>query len=397
MNSDWKKVKIKDFTKVLSGGTPKSSVEEYYSSGEIGWITPSDLTKYNGQFISKGKKNITGLGLEKSSAKLLPPGTVLFSSRAPIGHVVIAEKELTTNQGFKNILPSPMHDPKYLYWYLKSIKSEIEFRASGTTFKEISGTAMGEIEILLPPLKEQKKIVAVLDKAQALIAKRKEVILNLDKLVRSVFLDMFGDPVINPKKINKVKLDELGDWKSGGTPPRKKDEYYKGDVPWYSSGELNNTYISKSIECISHKAIDETSAKLIKPGSLLLGMYDTAALKSSISTQECSCNQAIAFSKLNEELVSTLFVYYVIQLGKDHYKRQQRGVRQKNLNLTMIREIEVILPPLGIQQEFVDLVEKIEQQKLTMQKSLVILENIFQSLLRRAFQGELEINTKIVI
>ncbi|MCP8969002.1 restriction endonuclease subunit S [Ectobacillus ponti] len=199
MRPDWTVRKIKDFTKVMSGGTPRTSVKEYYDGGEIGWITPADLTGYDKSTIAKGKRNITELGLRSSSAKLLPTGTVLFSSRAPIGHVAIAEQELATNQGFKNILPSEFHDPKYLYWYLKSIKQEIELKASGTTFKEISASEMGEIEIVLPPAGEQRRIAAVLDKAKCLIDQRRQLIAKLDELVQTTFLHMFGDISTNPR------------------------------------------------------------------------------------------------------------------------------------------------------------------------------------------------------
>lgn len=158
----WRIVKFKDVTTIIGGGTPSTSVELYYG-GDIPWLSPVDLSGYKEKYISKGRKNITKLGLQQSSARLLPKNSVLFSSRAPIGYVAIAENEMTTNQGFKNLLPSPIYDPSFAYYYLKFKRDYIKSQASGTTFKEISGKKLGEIEFILPPLSEQQRIVTRLD------------------------------------------------------------------------------------------------------------------------------------------------------------------------------------------------------------------------------------------
>lgn len=187
----------------------------------------------------------------------------------------------------------------------------------------------------------------------------------------------------------KAELGKVGEWKTGGTPSRSNNEYYNGNIPWLSSGELNNMYCFKSVEMITELAIKESSAKIIEKGSLLLGMYDTAALKSTINMIECSCNQAIAYSKLDEKLVNTIYVYYCIQIGKDFYKSQQRGVRQKNLNLSMIKGLEILMPDLKRQNQFADFINQVDKLKFEMQKSLEEMENNFNSLMQRAFKGEL--------
>ncbi|WP_241428057.1 restriction endonuclease subunit S [Clostridium saccharobutylicum] len=168
----------------------------------------------------------------------------------------------------------------------------------------------------------------------------------------------------------KAELGKVGEWKTGGTPSRSNNEYYNGNIPWLSSGELNNMYCFKSVEMITELAIKESSAKIIEKGSLLLGMYDTAALKSTINMIECSCNQAIAYSKLDEKLVNTIYVYYCIQIGKDFYKSQQRGVRQKNLNLSMIKGLEILMPDLKRQNQFADFINQVDKLKFEMQNSL---------------------------
>lgn len=143
---------------IVSGGTPSTSDSRFWGD-DIPWITPADLSNYEGKYIEKGRRNISKLGLDYSSATLLPEGSILFSSRAPIGYVVIAKKELATNQGFKNIVPVSSTNVDYLYYYLLSAKQEAIKRARGTTFLEISAKSFSQIPIPLPPLDEQKNIV----------------------------------------------------------------------------------------------------------------------------------------------------------------------------------------------------------------------------------------------
>ena len=278
---------------------------------------------------------------------------------------------------------------EYMYYMLPKELKRIEDKTSFATVKHLSVKKIKGIKIPLPPLPQQKKIAAILDAADAYRQKTKALIAKYEELTKSLFLDMFGDPVTNNKGLGKVKLGNLGKWQSGGTPSRRELKYFEGDIPWLSSGELNQMYTHDSKEHITSLAIQESNSKLIKKGSILLGMYDTAALKSTINTEIVSCNQAIAYCKLNEELVDTSFVYHIIQIGKEHYKRLQRGVRQKNLNLTMVKEIEILYPPLVLQKQFAERTKVIEAQKIEAQICLKKSEDLFNSLLQKAFKGEL--------
>ncbi|MBW4674117.1 MAG: restriction endonuclease subunit S [Desmonostoc geniculatum HA4340-LM1] len=159
----WEWVRIGDIGRVVGGGTPRTNQSEYYTDDGIPWITPSDLYRLPGKFISRGKKDISLLGLQKSSCQLMPTGTVLFSSRAPIGYVAIAKNDLCTNQGFKSCVPFYIEMSEYIYYFLKFAAKEIDYQASGTTFKEISGKEFSLIMIPLPPLQEQKRIVERVD------------------------------------------------------------------------------------------------------------------------------------------------------------------------------------------------------------------------------------------
>lgn len=199
MTNAWEFKKIKEIGKVVSGATPKTSQEEYWD-GEIVWVTPAEINIDDENYIiNDSRRKISIEGLNKTNLKLLPKGTVLLTSRAPIGKVAIAGVSLCTNQGFKNIICNNLVNNKYLFYYLKDKTVYLNDLGRGATFKEISKTIVEEIDVPLPPIKTQKQIVKALDKAQELIIKRKEQIQKLDEFLQSVFLDMFGDP--GPKSI----------------------------------------------------------------------------------------------------------------------------------------------------------------------------------------------------
>ncbi|WP_083879975.1 restriction endonuclease subunit S [Corynebacterium ulceribovis] len=158
---NWPTVKLGEVCEVVGGGTPKTGIPEYWD-GDIPWLTPRDLSSHRELFISKGSRSISQAGLEKSSAQLLPAGTVLWSSRAPIGHVAIASNEIATNQGFKSFVPGPKVDSQYLAQVLRFMKEPLQELGTGATFKEVSAKRAREISIPLPPLEEQKRIAAIL-------------------------------------------------------------------------------------------------------------------------------------------------------------------------------------------------------------------------------------------
>ena len=169
----WMFARLKHIGEVIGGGTPKTNIDEYWD-GNIPWLTPADLSGYEDMHISTGARTITELGLKSSSAQLLPENSILYSSRAPIGYIAIAANPISTNQGFKSVVPNNSTMSPYLYYCLKARTSDIVRRATGTTFKEISGSEMAETIVPLPPINEQQRIF---DKASQLL----EVLSTIEK------------------------------------------------------------------------------------------------------------------------------------------------------------------------------------------------------------------------
>ncbi len=162
--NSWEWVRLADVGQIVGGGTPRSNNTAFYVENGISWLTPADLYGLKDKYVQRGRRDISAEGLARSSAQLMPAGAILFSSRAPIGYVAIAANDLSTNQGFKSCVPYLKGTNEYLYYYLRSVAKEIDRNATGTTFREISGKGMSQVLLALPPLNEQKRIVAKVDR-----------------------------------------------------------------------------------------------------------------------------------------------------------------------------------------------------------------------------------------
>lgn len=376
-------MKIKEFATVVSGATPKTNIDKYWN-GENIWITPAELDNKK-MFISNSERKLTEEGIKSTSLKKLPKGTVLLSSRAPIGKVAIASKELYCNQGFKNLICNEkIVNPIYIYYWLLSKTEYLNNLGRGATFKEISKKMVEDIEIPIPELEKQNQIVRKLNLLVNFQKKRQEQLENLDKLIKSKFIEMFGDTVSNSKGWDIKQLQDIGEWKSGGTPSRTNKEYFKGDIDWYSAGELNQLYLEGSVEKITQEAIQESSTKVFYKGSMLIGMYDTAAFKMGILQRDSASNQACANIMPNDD-VDIVWLYYNLMHMKEHFLSNRRGIRQKNLNLGMIKEFEIPIPPIEIQKQFVIFVQQVEKQKFIVQQNLYKLQELFDSLMQQFF------------
>tara|TARA_B100001057_G_scaffold426646_1_gene450902 strand:- start:818 stop:1990 length:1173 start_codon:yes stop_codon:yes gene_type:complete len=198
---EWQEYKLNEIGQVVGGGTPSSTVKTYWG-GDVSWITPADLSGYQFKHIGNGSKNITELGLKKSSAKLHPKNTVLMTSRAPIGYLAIADKPLATNQGFQSIrCNEDIADFNFIYYLLSAYKEGIALIASGATFPEVSNGKVKQYKIKLPPLPTQKKIAKILSKYDDLIENNLKRINLLEESVRLTYEEWFLRFRVEGKKL----------------------------------------------------------------------------------------------------------------------------------------------------------------------------------------------------
>lgn len=380
---------------IRTGKTPPTSNPEYFD-GELNWLTPSD---FRGQkSVKQTQRTLDKASLEDKKIFLYEPGTVVITTKGDVGKSILVKEPIAGNDQLTGVLVDQnIILPELFFYWVQGNKKLIEDKANKSVISILNNKLLRRIKVVFPKgIEDQYKIVGRLNRIQELIDKRVETIQLLDKYIRSSFLEMFGDPVLDNKKLSKKPLSFFGEWRSGGTPPKSKTEYYSGSIPWYTSGELNQTFINDSNEKITDSAIKETSAQHVETGSILIGMYDTAALKTSITTVNASCNQAVAFAKLNNELCEPIFIYFNIILSKEYYLNQRKGARQKNLNLTKIKNIEVLYPNVDYQRRFAKKFTSLELLKQHLNQSLDILNIFFQATAQTAFSPESQINEEEV-
>lgn len=202
MNPNWMILRVTDFAEVFNGGTPSTSNPKNFG-GDIPWITPKDLSNYEFRFITRGERSITQEGLANSSATIVPAGTILLTSRAPVGYLAIAQKPVTTNQGFKNIVVKEGFDNRFIFYLLKSNVEFLKSQASGSTFAELSGSSLKNLSFTLPPLPEQHAIADVLSALDDKIELNRHMNTTLESLAQALFKHTVLD---NP---------ERGNWKEG--------------------------------------------------------------------------------------------------------------------------------------------------------------------------------------
>ncbi len=378
---------------IISGSTPKTSVKNYWG-GKIYWATPKDLSDLKSSYIDETPRTITEEGLNSCGAEVLPVNSVLFSSRAPIGHVAINRVPMATNQGFKSFIPDREKiDAGFLYYWLSDNKDYFNNLGNGATFKEVSKAIVSRVEIPLPPIDQQKRIAAILDKAEELRRLRRQSIEHLDVLTRSIFIEMFGDPVTNPKGWNIVTIRDLLESASYGTSEKAGSE---GTFPILRMGNL--TYSGEidftDLKFINLKASEEERYS-VRSGDILFNRTNSAELVGKTAIYRLSKKMAYAGYlvrlRVNQKNTPEFVASF---LNSKYAKRMLRGmcksiIGMANINANEVQEMRIPMTPFSLQQEFAQRVEAIESLKAKHRESLTHLDILFASLQHRAFRGEL--------
>ena len=411
---NWRWVRLGGITQIVGGGTPSSGNKEYYENGEIPWISPADLSNYNDMYISHGAKSITALGLQNSSARLMPKDTVCLSTRAPIGYVAIAQNELSTNQGFKSFLPSSCYMPQFLYWYLKGNKDMLEAMASGTTFLELSGSKAAMIMFPLASLSEQQRIV---DRIESLFAKLDEakekaqaVVDGFEDRKAAILHKAFTGELTRESRERKgfpngewhaFKLSEIVSGFRYGTS-EKSDYENKGipvlRIPNIGDGEILFT----DMKYLKHDGVDEQS---------LVHKDDVLIIRSNGSRDlvgKCAIvpelHEQYAYASFLIKIVPSTKVlagYLVLFLNSSEARCQMFAKAKSsagihNINLKELGEIVLQLPPLWEQEDIISRVDQLLQKetlaKSVAEKTITQIESLKKSILAKAFRGELGTN-----
>ena len=355
-------MKLGELCDVCSGGTPKRSVSEYWNEGSIPWVKIGDISS---KFISSTEEQITEAGLKSSSAKLLAPGTLLYSIFASIGAVGILDIPAATNQAIAGLhIKTDRIQQDYLYHFLKSQEALAKSSGRGVAQNNINLTILREMEVPVPAIGKQKAIVEQLEVIATQIEQVKTQLDQLAFLAKSRFVEMFGDPATADAKHELLAIGNFADVQTGATPFRRESKYYGGSIPWVKTGEVARNFANGVEENITETAIKETNCKVFPAGAVLVAMYgqgDTRG-KAAILPFEAATNQACA-AIMPSPAHNEVFLNAQLQLLYEDMRAKSLGGNQKNLSLGIIKSMKVILPPMEAQQEFATFVSQVDKSR----------------------------------
>lgn len=377
--------KLNELCEINIGKTPSRNKSEYWGDGSS-WLSISDLKD---KFITKTKEEITSKAISECNMKIVPKNTVVMSFKLSIGKTAILKEDMYTNEAIANFpIKNNSLISEYLYYAIKTLNFDNTDRAvMGATLNKAK---LNELKIPYCEINKQKEIVEVLNKAQELIDKRKEQIEALDELVKSKFIEMFGDPITNPINWEKKKLAEECNIITGNTPPRKVGEYYGDYIEWIKSDNITDDgiYLTKAREYLSEEGLKV--GRSVEENSILM-----TCIAGSI---KCIGNVAIANRKVtfNQQINGIEPLKNNVYFMFEQFNLSQKYI-QSTINMSLkgilskgqLSELEFIFPPIEKQNEFAEFFKQVDKLKFEMEKSLKELEDNFNSLMQKSFKGEL--------
>lgn len=448
--ASWRWKALREIGIVVGGGTPNTRLASNFDPSGVPWITPADLSGYSKPYVTGGKRALSARGLASSGATLLPPGSVMFSSRAPIGYCVIAGNEIATSQGFKSLILNAAMSPEYVRDYLLASVDYATSNARGTTFKELSGAKFGSLRIPVAPPQEQVRIARRLKEADDWITQANAEIVATQQAMRKIRAAILRSafsgqltrewrrhnvcepsadlvartPEIEATARGRAATDRVVEggvalringrepalpdgwsWQSllrlakqetGHTPSRAKPAYWDGGVPWVGVKDAANHHgrvINETLQTISESGLENSSARILPEGSVLL--CRTAASIGYV----CRLGRPMATSQdfaawVCGPALNPAYLTYLLMGERDLLKRLGRGTAHPTVYLPEIRAFSIALAPLDEQAEIVScldvLFERLARVETEIDAAASLMPNLSKRLHDRAFRGQLE-------
>lgn len=390
----WRWERLSEIARLESGHTP-SRREPSYWGGDVAWLSLKDIRSLDGPFVCDTEDHPTAKGVANSSARILPAGTVAFCRTASVGKVAILGREMATSQDFVNWVCSDALDPKYLYWALRASQSLFDKEKTGTTHKTIYMPTLERFAVLLPELPEQKRIAAILENADSARRKRRQTILLTDKLLRSAFLEIFGDPVVNPKGWHVMELSTMTTDSQYGTSVRANA---RGDgVPVL---RMNNiTYdggfdLSELKYCVVE--LRDRERHMLRKRDLLFNRTNSPELVGKAAVWDRDGDFAFAGYLIRFRFDETKILpeYVSAALNSANGKRllfnsASPSNNMSNISASTFGRLRIAVPPLDLQRQFVDIAEAIKANRSRLSTLADYVDMLCESLSQQAFRGEL--------
>ena len=379
-------VKLGSICTFQSGGTPSKSIPEYWE-GNIPWITTVAL---NGGYINEKDtgERITETALAKSAAKLVPAQSLMVGTRVGVGKVAINTVPMSTSQDVVSLIgidEEKWYKP-YLSRFLQGKSHDLQSQSRGATIKGIKIETLSELKVPLISLEKQIRISKLLETVETLIFTRKQQLTELATLVKARFVEMFGG-IHDSRLYPYISVKGIAEVVSGGTPSREIANYWdNGTIPWVKTTELQNKVITSTEEYITEDGLNNSSAKIVPKGTILIAMYGqgkTRGMTAYLGIEACT-NQACACI-LPTEKINQIYLWQYFVLSYDKLRDMAKGGNQPNLNGNIIKNFPILYPPIRLQNQFSAFVTQVNQTKSVVQKALDEAQTLFDSLMQQYF------------
>ena len=355
--------------KIKSGGTPTSTILDYYN-GDIPFCTITDITN-SGTYLTKTIKSITKKGLENSNAWIVPKNSLLYSMYATVGKPIINKIDVATHQGILGIIINEKIDNNYLFYFLIFLRKSLSSYLNTNTQSNINLKISENLKIAHPKtIIEQQKIASILSKVDALIESTQECIEKTQKLKKGLMQTLlikgighkklkkikwyFNKIIIIPKEWNIFIINDICTLNAGGTPSRSKNEYWdNGDIPWLSSGEIDNNLIITTNEKISKLGLKNSAAKLFPKKTVLIAItgFGTTRGKTSLLKIEATTNQSIVGITTKKKILDEEYLWWYMQSQYYLLRNFAHGTQQPGLNLDIIKKFKIVIPTNILEQQ----------------------------------------------
>ncbi len=380
--------KLAEIFDLQMGKTPDRHNPDYWDEGTEPWISIADMTK-SGKYIRETDECITEKGAEESGIKKIPKNTVIMSFKLSIGKVAITPDPIYSNEAIMAFIDKGVVkiDPVYLY-YLLMHRNWDAGTNKAVMGKTLNKATLSDTTVNINAYTKQESVVEVLDKASQVIEAKKAELDELDTFIKARFVEMFGDPLKNTMNWDqKCITDICNNIYGGGTPSKSHPEYFEGNIPWVSPKDMKSDMIYDSQDHITEEAVENSSAKLVPSGAVLM-VIRSGILKHSlpvaIAMVDVTVNQDMKAFITNDDISSEYLMYYFKAIENDVLSGV-RGVTADNIDFKDFQKRMVIVPPIDKQKDFSDFVAQVDKSKVVVQKSLDETQLLFNSLMQKYF------------
>ena len=389
--NEWKKVKLEDVFELQIGRTPSRNNKNYWDNGSNNWISISDI-KENEKYIEKTKERITNLAIQDSKIKLVPKNTVIMSFKLSVGKTAITSQDIYTNEAIVAFIPKVLNlvDNNFLYYYLQNInwKDGINKAVKGLTLNK---PLISNKIIFLPDLKIQKQIAKKLDTVFSILNLKKQQLLELDKLVKFQFLEIFGLPNLNEKNWKTEKLENIYkiiDGDRGKNYP-KQNEFYKNEFCLFLNAKnvTNFGFNFDKVEFITKEKDEILRSGKLERGDIVVTtrgtIGNTAYYDNNITFENIRINSGMVILREKEKMNPIFFIKYFQNFRI--YNKVVSGTAQPQIPITNMKNLKIIVPPIELQNKFADFVKQVDKSKVELQKSIDETQLLFDSLMDKYF------------